>query len=82
MRDFSVLKQRILQYLDFKGITKYECYKNTGITNGVLSQPNGMSEDNLLKFLSYYSDISTDWLLDVVQCCVMTIKRKFLKSFQ
>ena len=63
MRDFSVLKQRILQYLDFKGITKYECYKNTGITNGVLSQPNGMSEDNLLKFLSYYSDISTDWLL-------------------
>lgn len=62
-RDFSVLKQRILQYLDFKGITKYECYKNTGITNGVLSQPNGMSEDNLLKFLSYYSDISTDWLL-------------------
>ena len=63
MRDFSILKQRILQYLDFKGITKYECYKNTGITNGVLSQPNGMSEDNLLKFLSYYSDISTDWLL-------------------
>ena len=62
-RDFSILKQRILQYLDFKGITKYECYKNTGITNGVLSQPNGMSEDNLLKFLSYYSDISTDWLL-------------------
>ena len=60
MRDFSILKQRILQYLDFKGITKYECYKNTGITNGVLSQPNGMSEDNLLKFLSYYSDISTE----------------------
>ena len=63
MRDFSVLKQRILQYLDFKGITKYECYKNTGITNGVLSQPNGMSDDNLLNFLSYYSDISPDWLL-------------------
>lgn len=84
MRDFSILKQRILQYLDFKGITKYECYKNTGITNGVLSQPNGMSEDNLLKFLSYYSDILyglAAWL-DVVQCYVMTIKRKFLKSFQ
>ena len=47
MRDFSILKQRILQYLDFKGITKYECYKNTGITNGVLSQPNGMSLDTL-----------------------------------
>ena len=76
MRDFSVLKQRILQYLDFKGITKYECYKNTGITNGVLSQPNGMSEDNLL------ISLRIGCLLDVVQCCVMTIKRKFLKSFQ
>lgn len=63
-RDISILKQRILQYLDSKGISKYECYKNTGITNGVLSQSNGMSEDNLLRFLSYYSDISTDWLLN------------------
>jgi phage repressor protein C with HTH and peptisase S24 domain len=62
-RDFSVLKKRILQYLDIKGISKYECYQNTGITNGVFSQLNGMSEDNMLKFLSYYSDISPEWLL-------------------
>ena len=81
MRDFSVLKQRILQYLDFKGITKYECYKNTGITNGVLSQPNGMSEDNLFSHTIAIS-LRIGCLLDVVQCCVMTIKRKFLKSFQ
>jgi phage repressor protein C with HTH and peptisase S24 domain len=62
-RDFSVFKKRILQYLDIKGISKYECYQNTGITNGVFSQLNGMSEDNTLKFLSYYSDISSEWLL-------------------
>ena len=62
-RDFSILKKRILQYLNFKGISKYECYSNTGITNGVFSQLNGMSEDNILKFLSYYSDINPDWLL-------------------
>lgn len=62
-REISVLKQRILQYLDSKGVSKYECYKNTGITNGVLSQSNGMSEDNILRFLSYYNDISSDWLL-------------------
>ena len=62
-REISILKQRILQFLDFKGVSKYECYKNTGITNGVLSQSNGMSEDNLLKFLSYYKDISLEWLL-------------------
>lgn len=63
MRDFSLIKKRILQFLDYKEISKYECYKNTGITNGVLSQSNGMSEDNILRFLSYYTDMSTDWLL-------------------
>lgn len=32
MRNFSVIKERILQYLDFKGITKYKMYQETGIT--------------------------------------------------
>lgn len=63
MRDFSVIKKRILQYLEFKGITKYKFYQDTGITNGILSQSNGLSEDNILKFLSGYPDISPDWLL-------------------
>ena len=63
MRENSVLKQRILQYLESKNITKYECYKNTGMANGVLSQSSGLSEDNLLRFLSYYTDINPNWLL-------------------
>ena len=62
-REISILKQRILNYLEKIQASKYECYKNTGITNGVLSQSNGMSEENLLKFLSYYDDVSTEWLL-------------------
>lgn len=63
MREISILKQRILDFLEKTGTSKYECYKNTGITNGVLSQTNGMSEDNLLKFLSYYTNINHTWLL-------------------
>lgn len=62
-RDFSILKQRFLEYLDAKGISKYECYKNTSITNGVLSQVNGLSEDNLIKIISFYRDLSPVWLL-------------------
>lgn len=62
MRDFSVIKQKILQYLDIKGISKYKFYQETGITNGILSQTNGLSEENTLKFLSKYRDISLDWL--------------------
>ncbi len=63
MRDFSIIKQKILQYLEYKGISKYKFYQETGITNGILSQSNGISEDNLLRFLSYYKDISAEWLL-------------------
>ena len=63
MREISILKKRILEYLDSHSITKYECYQKTGITNGVLSQNNGMSEDNLLRFLTYYKDINIEWLI-------------------
>lgn len=63
MREFSILKGRILQYLELKGITKYTFYKVTGIANGVLSQPNGISEDNLLRFLECYPDVNPSWLL-------------------
>ena len=63
MREISIIKERILKYLDFKGVSKYKFYQETGITNGILSQPNGISEENLLKFLTYYKDISAEWLL-------------------
>lgn len=63
MRENSVIKKRILQYLDFKGVSKYEFYQKTGVSNGVLSQNNGLSEDNIMKFLSYYRDINVNWLV-------------------
>lgn len=63
MRDISILKQRILQYLDFKDISKYKFYQDTGLSNGILSQNNGLSEENTLKVLSYFSDINPTWLL-------------------
>ena len=62
-REISILKRRILEYADSKGIKKYEIYQNTGISNGVLSQKGGLSEDNVMRFLSHYSDLSPEWLL-------------------
>ena len=61
-REISIFKERILQYSNKQGISKYEIYQNTGISNGVFSQKGGLSEDNLLKFLSHYTDISLEWL--------------------
>ncbi len=63
MREKSLLKDRIMQYLDFKGITKYEFYQKTGISNGVLSQKSGLSEENLMRFLSQYNEVDVAWLL-------------------
>ena len=59
----SPIKRRILQFIDNKGITQYEFYQKTGITRGVLTQNNGISEDNIARFLAYYTDISPEWLL-------------------
>lgn len=63
MRENSLIKQNILYILDLKAVTKYEFYKKTGVSNGVLSQKNGMSEENTLRFLSCYPDVNPTWLL-------------------
>lgn len=63
MREISPIKQNILKYLDSIGVSKYEFYQKTGISNGILSQKNGLSEDNILRLLSYYTDINPEWLI-------------------
>ena len=59
----SPIKQKILLFLTKKGISQYEFYKNTGVTRGILTQNNGISEDNIARFLAYYSEVSAEWLL-------------------
>lgn len=57
-----MIKNRILKYLDEKGFTKSSFYRETGAPNGILSQKNGISEENLLRFLVAYKDINLSWL--------------------
>lgn len=59
----SPIKQKILLYLTKKGISAYEFYKNSGVTRGVLSQNNGITEENIARFLAYAPDVSSEWLL-------------------
>lgn len=63
MKKFSLIKENIRKYADFKGIDIKEIYKNTGIVDGTFSNSSGMSEQNLLKFFSFYSEINLEWLL-------------------
>ena len=62
-KEISLIKRNILIYAETKGITKYEIYQKTGISRSVLSQNNGMTEDNILRFLAHYSEVSPEWLL-------------------
>lgn len=59
----SLIKQNISLYLAKKGVTHYEFYKISGVTRGVLAQNNGISEDNLTRFLAYASDVNPSWLI-------------------
>ena len=59
----SIVKQNILQLLEIEGISKYEFYKKTRITRGVLDQNNGMSEENIARFLACYAEIDANWLI-------------------
>jgi len=63
MRQRTSIKNRILQYLTFKGISKYVFYKATGITRGILDQDNGITESNILKFIHSYPEVSIVWLI-------------------
>lgn len=59
----SPIKQNILLYLTEKGVTPYEFYRASGVTRGVLQQNNGISEDNIARFLAYAPDVNIEWLI-------------------
>ena len=59
----SPIKQIIVLYLENKGVTPYEFYKESGVTRGILQQNNGISEDNIARFLAYAPDVNIEWLL-------------------
>lgn len=59
----SQIKQNISLYLSKKGVSDYEYYKASGTTRGILGQNNGISEENISRFLAYAPDINHEWLL-------------------
>jgi hypothetical protein len=63
MQEKSIIKQNILKYLESIDVSPYKFYQETGITRGILTQNNGMSEDNTTKFLAHYPGVSEAWLL-------------------
>ncbi len=62
-QEISIFKSRILEYLAKVGMKPAEFYRISGITRGVLKQPNGLSEDNVLKFFKCFPEADPVWFI-------------------
>lgn len=56
------MRDRIVKYLDFKGISKYKFYQDTGLSNGFLDKSGGISVNSYEKICSAYPDLDVEWL--------------------
>lgn len=57
------IKDRILQYLEYKGITPYRFSKDTGIANGYLDKKTTVSSEKCARICECYPDLSVEWLI-------------------
>ncbi|WP_343613873.1 S24 family peptidase [Flavobacterium sp.] len=55
--------ERVREYLDYKGITKYKFCNDLGFSNKFLDNSSNMGTDKACKILHYYPDINSEWLL-------------------
>lgn len=54
---------RIIQYLDKKGITNYRFCKDIGVSNAFLSRERSIGTDKCEIILKTYTDLNPTWLL-------------------
>lgn len=57
------IKARIVQYIEYKCISKYQFYKDTGIANGFLDKEGNIGSDKCELIYSQYPDLSLEWLI-------------------
>ena len=62
-KNISPIKKRILEYCLYRGLSKRKIYLKTGIANGTLDKETGLGEENIVKFISAFPDISVEWLI-------------------
>jgi hypothetical protein len=63
IQNISPIKQRILKYVDFKGISKRTFYAQSSISRGTLESNTGITEDTLAKCISTFPEINICWLI-------------------
>lgn len=56
-------KERVLLYLDSKGVSKYQFYKDTGLSNGFLDKGENIGSDKCEIISDAFPDLSIEWLI-------------------
>lgn len=59
----STIRGRVIEYLDYKGISKYRFYKKTGLSNGFLDRPGSIAVNNCEIIISHYPDLNINWVI-------------------
>ena len=55
--------ERLNQFIDFKGISKYSFYKKTGFSNGFLDKNRNIGSDKCEIISIEYPELSIEWLI-------------------
>ncbi|MGP2571535.1 hypothetical protein ACTZMK_11235, partial [Ornithobacterium rhinotracheale] len=55
--------ERILQFIEYKGITKYKFCKDLGFSNKFLDNSSNMGTDKACKILHHFPEINSEWLI-------------------
>lgn len=55
--------ERVIQFIDFKGISKYKFCKDLGFSNKFLDNSSNMGTDKAGIILHYFPEINPEWLL-------------------
>lgn len=55
--------QRVIQFIEYKKISKYKFYQETGLSNGFLDKGENMGSDKCEKIIYTYPEINPEWLL-------------------
>ncbi len=58
-----MIKKKIIEFLDFKGISKYKFYQDTGISNGFLDKEGAIGSDKCEIISSHYPELNIEWLI-------------------
>lgn len=58
-----MILDRIIEYLEYKGISKYKFYKETGLSNGFLDKKGSIGADKCEIIYSHYPDLNLEWLI-------------------